>query len=150
MENNNQLNLSDFDDDLLNEIINCSGDIILETETQNSERTTERDRKFHVPFLMLFFNIFSDYLRTFFRISTNSYAFVFRFNSSGIIETELDSSSSYSVSDSESDDDIILNADEYHSPNNNFAAIENENDVPSSSHIIESTDSNGKNFLFIH
>lgn len=97
----------------------------------------------------------SDYYsrRTFFEFRRLLTLFIFQFNLSG---TEIESDSSYSYSDSESDDDIILDADDYNpsgSGTNNFEAIENENDVPSegpsSSHYVESTDSNGNNFLFI-
>lgn len=62
--------------------------------------------------------------------------------------TESDSDSS--SSDTDSEDDFILHEGEYQpSGGNSFEAIENTNDVPSSSHSIESTDSNGNNYLFI-
>lgn len=52
MDNNSLLNLSDFEDTLLDEIID-GDDIIFESETADSERMKKRKRKCHVPLLML-------------------------------------------------------------------------------------------------
>lgn len=146
MDNDNSLNLGEFDDSLLDEIIDGVDD---EHEISDSDRMAKRKRRFYVP--LLFSSISANCERF-----SNFYDFLhslflnLQCNLSGTTEIEFDSSSSVSnSSDSESEDDLILDADEYYpSGDNNLGAIENTNDLPSSSHIIESTDSNVNNNFF--